>query len=37
VLQLDAHPDAKLLDVERRSVPLDSDLLAEPPRLICRE
>jgi Binding-protein-dependent transport system inner membrane component len=37
VLELDVHPDPKLLDVKRSIGPIDTDLLADPPSLVCAE
>jgi len=37
VLELDVHSHPELLDVERRRLPVDPDLLADPARLLGRE
>src|SRR5262249_61898131 len=37
VLELDVHPGPELVDVERRRLPVDSDLLADPTRLLGRK
>jgi hypothetical protein len=34
VLELDVHPPPELVDVERRRVPVDPDLLTDPPRFL---
>ena len=37
VLQLDVHPSAELLDVERRRAPVHTDFLAHATSLLSRE